>query len=176
MCLTLQSHGLQPIGSSVHGLFQARVVEWVATSFSRGSSWPRDQTQVLHIAGRRFTIWATREFQYLIIWYFIVLSLIQCWLSSQPFRVHHSFLLVGDDCLHFCAFSQEVFLFQNVAWTNFLASEGTAEVCYNEKKNHLQHSFFGSTRTWGFIGFRWRKPGHKLFHRRIIPEAMKKIQ
>ena len=48
-------------GSSVHGLFQARVLEWVAISFSRGSSQPRDWTQVSHIAGRCFTIWATRE-------------------------------------------------------------------------------------------------------------------
>ena len=43
------------------GFFQARALEWVATSFSRGSSWPRDRTQVSHIVGRRFTIWATRE-------------------------------------------------------------------------------------------------------------------
>ena len=48
-------------GSSVHGIFQARVLEWVAISFSRGSSWPRDRTQVSFIEGRRFTIWATRE-------------------------------------------------------------------------------------------------------------------
>ena len=48
-------------GSSVHGLFQARVLESVAISFSRGSSQPRDWTWVSHIAGRRFTIWATRE-------------------------------------------------------------------------------------------------------------------
>ena len=48
-------------GSSVHGIFQARVLEWVAISFSKGSSWPRDQTQVFCIAGRRFTLWATRE-------------------------------------------------------------------------------------------------------------------
>ena len=47
-------------GSSVHGIFQARILEWVAISFSR-SSRPRDQTQVSHIAGRRFTVWATRE-------------------------------------------------------------------------------------------------------------------
>ena len=38
-----------PPGSSVHGIFQARVLEWVATSFSRGSSQPRDQTQVSRI-------------------------------------------------------------------------------------------------------------------------------
>ena len=48
-------------GSSVHGIFQARVLEWIAISFSRGSSQPRNWTQVSHIAGRRFTIWATRE-------------------------------------------------------------------------------------------------------------------
>ena len=48
-------------GSSVHGIFQARILEWVAISFSRGSSWPTDWTQVSCIAGRFFTIWATRE-------------------------------------------------------------------------------------------------------------------
>ena len=50
-------------GSSVHGIFQVRVLEWVAICSSRVSSGPRDQTQVSHIAGRRFTIWATRDLQ-----------------------------------------------------------------------------------------------------------------
>ena len=36
-------------------------LEWLAIPFSRGSSWPRDQTQVSHIIGRFFTVWATRE-------------------------------------------------------------------------------------------------------------------
>ena len=45
--------------SSVHGIYQARILEWVAISFR--SSQPRDWTQVSHIVGRRFTIWATRE-------------------------------------------------------------------------------------------------------------------
>ena len=48
-------------GSSVHGIFQASVLEQVAISFSRGSSPPRDWTRVSRIVGRRFTIWATRE-------------------------------------------------------------------------------------------------------------------
>ena len=48
-------------GSSVHGIFQARVLEWVAISFSKGSSQPRDQTQVSRIIGRCFTVRATRE-------------------------------------------------------------------------------------------------------------------
>ena len=44
-----------PPGSSVHGILQARILEWVAISFSRGSSQPRDRTQVSCIAGRFFT-------------------------------------------------------------------------------------------------------------------------
>ena len=48
-------------GSSINGIFQARVLEWVAISFSRGSSWPRDRTLVSRIVGRRFTVWATSE-------------------------------------------------------------------------------------------------------------------
>ena len=40
---------------TVHGILQARILEWVAFPFSRGSSQPRDRTQVSHIAGRFFT-------------------------------------------------------------------------------------------------------------------------
>ena len=50
-----------PPGSSVHGLLQARMLEWVAMPSSRGSSHPRDWIQVSHIAGGFFTAWATRE-------------------------------------------------------------------------------------------------------------------
>ena len=53
-----------PPGSSVHGILQARVLEQVAIPFSRGSYWPRDQTWVSCIAGRFFTVWATREAWY----------------------------------------------------------------------------------------------------------------
>ena len=48
-------------GSSVHGILQAIVLEWIAIPFSRGSSWPGDRTWVSHIVDRWFTIWATRE-------------------------------------------------------------------------------------------------------------------
>ena len=43
-------------GSSAHGILQARILEWVAISFSRGSSQPRDRTRVSHIGGRRFNL------------------------------------------------------------------------------------------------------------------------
>ena len=48
-------------GSSVPGILQARILEWVAIPFSRGSSQPRNRIRVSCMAGRFFTIWATRE-------------------------------------------------------------------------------------------------------------------
>ena len=53
LCLSLcDPMDCSPPGSSVHGILQARTLEWVAISFSRGSSWPRDWTWVSCIAGR----------------------------------------------------------------------------------------------------------------------------
>ena len=50
-------------GFSVHGILQARILEWFTISFSRGSSQPRDRTRVSRIGGRHFNLWATREAQ-----------------------------------------------------------------------------------------------------------------
>ena len=59
-CLTLcDPMDFSVPGSSVHGILQTRILEWVAISFSRGSSWPRDWIRVSSIADRRSTIWAT---------------------------------------------------------------------------------------------------------------------
>ena len=56
-CLTLcDPMYCSPAGSSVLGIFQAKILEWVAMSFSRGSSQPRDQTRVSRTVGRHFTI------------------------------------------------------------------------------------------------------------------------
>ena len=60
-CLTLCDPMDCSLPGSSYGIFQARILEWVAISFSRGSSPPRDQTQVSCIVGRCFTVWATRE-------------------------------------------------------------------------------------------------------------------
>ena len=57
LCPTL----CDPVYCIVHGILQARTLEWVAVSSSRGSSQPRGQTQVSHIAGGFFTSWATRK-------------------------------------------------------------------------------------------------------------------
>ena len=61
-CLTLcDLMDCSPPDSSVHGILQTRTLEWVAVSFSRGSSWSKDRTRVSHIAIRFCTIWTTRE-------------------------------------------------------------------------------------------------------------------
>ena len=59
LCLTLSDPmDYSPPGSSIHGILQVRILEWVAIPFSMGASWPRNQTQVSCIIGRVFTIWA----------------------------------------------------------------------------------------------------------------------
>ena len=57
LCLTLWD----PMDYTVHEILQARILEWVAVPFSRGSYQPRDWTQVSWIVGGFFTSWATRE-------------------------------------------------------------------------------------------------------------------
>ena len=69
---SLGPHGLQPTRLP-SGILQARILERVAISFSRGSSRPRDRTQVSHIAGRRFNLCTTRETR---------LASLKCWILS----------------------------------------------------------------------------------------------
>ena len=95
-------------GSWIHGILQARILEWVAISFSRGSSWPRDRTWVSCIADRRFTVWATREA--LKIWFtcWAVVRLTcknssQILILCQPLDVRLGF---SRDRTH-CCFSEE---------------------------------------------------------------------
>ena len=74
-------------GSSVHGIFQAIVLEWIAISFSRGYSQTRDWTQVSHIVDRHFTVWATREVQksFSIYFSFLVPSFLSLYLLPTLF-------------------------------------------------------------------------------------------
>ena len=57
------SNSLRPMDCIIHGILQARILEWVAFPSSRESSQPRDRIQVPCIAGRFFISWATREAQ-----------------------------------------------------------------------------------------------------------------
>ena len=59
LCPTL----CDPMDYTIHGILQARMLEWVAVPYFRGSSQPRDRVHVSHIVGRFFTCWATKEAQ-----------------------------------------------------------------------------------------------------------------
>ena len=82
-------------GSSVHGIFQARVLEWITISFSRGSSWPRNQTPVSCITGRRFTIWAKAFSKYLLPIYSLLLCFLNSviWKTFLKFSIFHAMFL-----------------------------------------------------------------------------------
>ena len=74
LCLTLCDHmDCSLLSSSVHGIFQARILERIAICFSQGSSQPRDRTWVSCIAGRVFTVWATFCPRYLL--FFMLLKI-----------------------------------------------------------------------------------------------------
>ena len=64
-----------PPGSSVHGIFQARILEWVAMPSARGSSPPRDWTWVSCIAGKFFTNWATYPTLFFLLFLRVILSI-----------------------------------------------------------------------------------------------------
>ena len=88
---TLCNHmNCSPQGSSGHGISQARILEWVAIPFSRGYSWPRDQTWVSCIAGRFFTFWATREAQ--------IITII---ITISKLKLSNSFLAIYLILVHF---------------------------------------------------------------------------
>ena len=105
MCLVAQSCptpcalvGCMPPGSSVHGILQARVLEWVAILVTRRSSQPRDWTRFSCITGGFLTIWATRVSTFFFNWS-EVKSLTRVWLSATPWTVACTRLLRPWDFL-----------------------------------------------------------------------------
>ena len=78
--ISLRLHDCSLPGSSVHGIFQARILEWVAIPFSRGSFWFRDQTQISCVAGRFFTCLSYRK--------------TMCWIVKEKLFVPRSTFLL----------------------------------------------------------------------------------
>ena len=83
-------------GSSVHGIFQAIVLEWTAISFSSGSSQPRDRTQVSCVVDRRFTLWATTclflqvSLDFLLVHSSLIHAMIWGWWAGKHHYSHHT--------------------------------------------------------------------------------------
>ena len=89
-CLTLcYPMGCSLPGSSVHGIPQGRILEWVAILFSRGSSWLRDWIWVSRIAGRFFTVWAVGE-ALCVLWGYIISLHIQNFPQLSYSHLHPS--------------------------------------------------------------------------------------
>ena len=90
-----------PPGSFIHGILQARILEWVAISFSRGSSWPRDWTQVSCISGRRFNLWATRQGRYIPKYFILFVAMVNGIVSLISLSIFSLFVYRGarDFCV-----------------------------------------------------------------------------
>ena len=112
-----------PMGYTVHGLLQARILEWVAFPFSRGSSQPRDRTQISCIAGGFFTSWAIREAPTVYIFYVKVRFPVTSTLYSHKY---------------------EIKIFKALKFFKFIISLGCAG-------SSLLHMAFSSYKEWGLL-------------------------
>ena len=91
---SVEPDSLDPMDYTVHEILQARILEWVAFLFSRGSSQPRDRTEVSHIAGGLFPSWATGEARvcvyYIYILFFRFFSTICYYKKSYLVNVYYA--------------------------------------------------------------------------------------
>ena len=121
-------------GSPVHGILQAIILEWVAVPFSRGSSWPRDQTQVSHIAGGFFTIWVPREAHSWLPPEMKATNLLSMEESDSSLKLHHYEIprrIWGSDHLwHFNSVQHFNFYRILALCTKLVHSMGSINICW----------------------------------------------
>ena len=149
--------------SSVHRILQARVLEWVAMPFSRGSSWPRDQTQVSCIAGRFSTIWTTREALYLRLLFFKCLRTTCANPSGGLFKMQiPSLQLISLESLRW---GPEVFNLMKISSSSYASNTEEALQCRclqnTEYLNKKQQGKFCSHKT-----LVWKQRGAWLWDRK----------
>ena len=131
-------------GSFVHEILQARILEWVAIPFSRGSSQPKDWIEVSYIAGRFFTVWATREAQ-------------EYW-SGPYFGTQEDTLQNSQKCYQVCSKTKQVLDWSPVQSSSYITiyplveSKGDWEVKQHPDEFFLRILFW--TQWWGssFLG------------------------
>ena len=132
LCLTLcNPMDCSPPGSSVHEIFQARILEWVAIYFSRGSSQPRDRTWVSCTAGRFFTDWAIREAGNGKRTFFTWGCAVSFWSTGHEHRMVHKGCISHSEINLFAANSRKINLkihiylyLITVYWCSHLTSSG----------------------------------------------------
>ena len=136
---SLRPHGLQPTRLlPVHEIFQARILEWVAIAFSRGSSQPRDGTRVSCTAGRFFTDWATRE---ALLQYDLQIFLPVCYLSFD--FVYNSlkkkYVIFLSLCFPFFLYTFSCLILKNIETENTAAYLKGWSQCWARKHVLFQH-------------------------------------
>ena len=130
--------------SSVHGILEARILERVAFPFSRGPSWPRDQTWVSHIAGRFFTVWATRETQ--VGYNYQKKKVISEWIFAPSvfyFQIHYFSYLTAWGKLLFLVFTYCYSYWENMRclW----------KISQNAISSHIHFPGVGPRKAWIFL-------------------------
>ena len=137
-----------PPGSFVHGILQARILEWLAISFSKGSSQPRDWTCVSHISCRCFTIWATGMQRYMglgILWFHKRVSqvalVVKICLAMQETQETQVWSLGWEDPLEESLATHSSILAWKIPWTeepDGLQSVGSQQTGYNWTHIHTK--------------------------------------
>ena len=133
-----------PPGSSVHGILQARILEWVTIFFSRGSSWSKDWTRVSCTAGRFFTIWVTRE---------AVDYLGGSQIQSQVLLIYKRRRFNTDRR------EGDVTAEQRLQWCGHKSGEANS----HQKLEEVRHSFFPRGLGVGLLWFYWVCPSETDF-------------
>ena len=116
--------------TSSHGIFQARVLEWVDISFSRGSSLARDQTQVSRIAGTHFTVWTLYRLSHILSPVLVVFFSLR--------KVHpHSISPPNSEVIHVFHLDR-MYLYWGLGWCLHSAQTNNSQVILSHWKCKLQ--------------------------------------
>ena len=144
-----------PPSSSVHGILQAIILEWVAIPFSWGSSWLRDQIWVPYIAGRFFTIWATREA--------LKYYSIELWFNGQIIcRVIWIFtVLVLPSCQKNKANNVRTVVFRGSSLSRLITQLWFLSLTYTERKSGVQFDHRSGLSSGNHKAWLWKLRANK---------------
>ena len=151
-----------PPGFSVHRIFQARILEWLAIPFSRESSQPRDGTWLSCIASRFFTVWATRGFIH------VYTPVIGCFMHSVFPKIDVNIIsILGGKCYFLGTMSSSTKLVKPTLYASVFNSKEkgnlqgirkTSEAFQEPISQHFELAFCGTAhRAWMWVEAGWNK-------------------